>query len=633
MFMRIVRALALVFERRFYEMRNRSSKVSCARLGGRSAFVLAGLALTLFAGPRGVSAQVPVVVDAVGDVGSYASLALDAQNRPHISYYDATNGDLKYATMGTGGWNVTVVDSVGDVGRHSSIALDASGNPHISYYDVTNGNLKYARWTGSAWVIEVPDQTGDVGLYTSIAVARQLPLPFIAYTTTNERLKLAYKDNATATTWIVKDCCDARLLNGSISIALDAQNVNPLIAYFDANDQNLKLAMFDRSASLPSPPYVNGWGIERVTAATIMEDVALVLDRANEPHLAYIEIAAGVAHLKYATKTCIASGCLTQIDATQPTGQGLWTINEPPGTTNVIDFASLALNSNDDPLIAFYDSGLRMRYAFRSANVWTVQTVDAEGDVGSHNSVVVGSDGAARFAYYDRTNGDLKFAGPASPDLIVESLTHSPLNPTTASVITFTAAVRNIGSAPAGPSTVKLRVGGETFGQDFAVPDLDIGASYTVTRSILLGVAQNYRATAVADAGAAVNEVNEGNNTRTDDFRVTTALGPDLVVRGLTVSPANPTTGDVITFRVTVANVGDAPAGASTLNLRVGGETFGQDFAVGPLGPNAIFTIDRRIVLARAQNYGATATADARGTVTESNEGNNRRTLSFTVRP
>lgn len=63
---------------------------------------------------------------------------------PHISYYDSTNKDLKYATKNpaTSAWTLTTVDSGGDVGQHSSLdvddvhlAFDGSVVIHISYYD------------------------------------------------------------------------------------------------------------------------------------------------------------------------------------------------------------------------------------------------------------------------------------------------------------------------------------------------------------------------------------------------------------------------------------------------------------------------------------------------------------------
>lgn len=109
-----------------------------------------------------------------------------------------------------------------------------------------------------------------------------------------------------------------------------------------------------------------------------------------------------------------------------------------------------------------------------------------------------------------------------TPDLRIESLTHSPANPTTADTITFTAVVKNIGLRPAGSSTLALKVGGETIPKTYSVPSLSAGGRHTVQRQETLTVAQNYRNTATADFKNEVRESNETNNQKIDEYTVVT---------------------------------------------------------------------------------------------------------------
>ena len=83
------------------------------------------------------------IIDSNGDVGKFTSIAIDSNGFKHISYYDNTNDDLKYATDMTGSWVITSVDTSGSVGVHTSIAIDSNDGVHISYYDATNNDLKY----------------------------------------------------------------------------------------------------------------------------------------------------------------------------------------------------------------------------------------------------------------------------------------------------------------------------------------------------------------------------------------------------------------------------------------------------------------------------------------------------------
>jgi hypothetical protein len=64
-----------------------------------------------------------------------------------ITYYDAMDGDLKFAhciDSDCGQFTIKALDGAGsdDVGKYASMTVGVDGLPLISYYDTTNGALK-----------------------------------------------------------------------------------------------------------------------------------------------------------------------------------------------------------------------------------------------------------------------------------------------------------------------------------------------------------------------------------------------------------------------------------------------------------------------------------------------------------
>lgn len=92
----------------------------------------------------------PMIVDKTTDVGLAVSMSVIG-GLPAIAYYDeaAQNQDLLFvrALQATGGsWGAPQrVDDPGDVGQYCSLA-EVNGQAGISYYDASNGVLKFARY-------------------------------------------------------------------------------------------------------------------------------------------------------------------------------------------------------------------------------------------------------------------------------------------------------------------------------------------------------------------------------------------------------------------------------------------------------------------------------------------------------
>ena len=144
------------------------------------------------------------------NVGQYISMKLDSADLVCISYYDAVNQNLMFRKSNQanptlpGHWDaIQTVESSNDVGQYSSLSLDAANLIYISFYDATNGNLRFIQSTNAAGTLWNPaiaiDSTGNVGLFTSIGMSGT-NVVISYYDLTNTHLKSA-KSADGGTTW------------------------------------------------------------------------------------------------------------------------------------------------------------------------------------------------------------------------------------------------------------------------------------------------------------------------------------------------------------------------------------------------------------------------------------------------
>lgn len=431
------------------------------------------------------AAPVAGAVDAAGNVGQYASLQFN-NGSPVISYYDVTNGDLKLASCSANcgdaaNWVIVSVDTAGDVGRHSMLRLN-NGNPVISYYDATNQQLKLAtcrsgcQGTTPDWAITVVE-SGNVGMYSALQL---LPggNPVVSYYDAGAnglRVATCTANCQSDTPSWVQVAADA--LGGRYT-SLQLNGTRPVVSHHDPQSGQIRVSTCMANCQAANAQWVS----QPVSGGAVSGTHTALQLNGGMPVIAYFDTSDNSYHLATCTDRCESTNATwtnVVIDAQ----------TEAPASQRQI---ALQLNGSN-PIVTYYNSTSTTSGALRlgickstcaTTPAWDLSTADGSGNVGAFNALqLIGINPAT--AYYDGAAGDLKYQTMVSPHLgqpgapVISSVTAGNGQ----AVVNFTAPVSNGGAAITGYSATcgaQTRSGADNA-TSIAVTGLANGATYSCT--------------------------------------------------------------------------------------------------------------------------------------------------------
>ena len=346
----------------------------------------------------------PVAVDQTGTVGRYSSLAVDGTGQVHVSYFDDTNSELKYATCAAScttaaTWQTVTVDQGG--GSYNSLAVDGTGGVHVSYRDGTD--LKYAScaancMTAASWATVVVDQGGDLGAYSSLALDGSGRVHVSYSDGTNVDLKYATCAGSctTAANWQTVAIDQSGFVGVYTSLAVDGSG-RVHVSY--QGDADLKYATCPAGCTVAA-----NWtnvAVDQTGYAGAYSSLAV--DGSGRLHVSYFEETKG--DLRYAT---CAADCSTAAN---------WQTVAADEAGDIGYSASLAVDGSGRLHVSYADfTNGDLKYATCAADCtspssWQTTALDHTGNLGGedYTSLAVDASGGVHVSYFDDTNADLKY--------------------------------------------------------------------------------------------------------------------------------------------------------------------------------------------------------------------------------
>lgn len=347
----------------------------------------------------------------VGDVGSWSSLAVfsspnNLSSVLHVSYYNATSGNLQYAQKISGqGWTSHTVASRGDVGESNALALGRRATyavePRIAYHDVTRGTISYAYHSADrGWRIDSLRRQwfADGGFSPSMVIDSEDRYHIIHEDHTGRtNLRYVTSPSRRGPGWDVgvlgvqiQEQSSALAIAGDDTLHVVYLDYCPL-PFFDCDHRGVVPTVVHASNT-----GLNGvWETENITTVEVdgIMGSSIGVD------------AQGAVHIVYVDRHDLTLNYLTN-------ASGQW-------TAQVVDDrgafgASMKLDSGDHLHISYVaregSHGTKLRYATNKSGAWVTEAVDGASAIGNVTSIVIDRFAQPNISYYDATARNLRHA-------------------------------------------------------------------------------------------------------------------------------------------------------------------------------------------------------------------------------